>query len=200
MKTTHFIAVCAMAVLASFAVNAQKLKPSGNLSEMSSAKEYKLEFYYDNVQVGKYKDEDDYIAKKVAEYDEKEPGRGEKWKIAWKEDRDARYHVKFEELFNKYLEKPGVTGGRDVESDHVIKVYTTFIEPGFNVGVMRQNAYVSMNLVFVKGGKEVGKLSVEKSPGGTAFGYDFDTGVRISEAYAKAGKEVGAYLAKKVHK
>lgn len=200
MKTTRFIAVCVVAILASFTVYGQKLKPSGNLAELKSAKEYKLEFLYENIQVGKFKDEEDYIAKKVAEYDEKEPGRGDKWKKAWKDDREARYHVKFEELFNKYLEGRGVKGGRDIESGNVIKVYTKFIEPGFNVGVMRQNAYVSMNLVFFKDGKEVGQLSVEKSPGGTAFGYDFDTGVRISEAYAKAGKEVGAYLAKKVHK
>jgi hypothetical protein len=37
-------------------------------------------------------------------------------------------------------------------------------------------------------------------PGRGAMGNDYDTGFRIQEAYAKCGKETGAFLAKKAFK
>ena len=43
-------------------------------------------------------------------------------------------------------------------------------------------------------------MKVLNAPGTTFMGYDFDTGLRISEAYAKAGKEIAGYLAKKAYK
>lgn len=199
MKTMRTIMLCFVAIVASVTVYAQKIKASGNLGDLGSVKEYKFDFIYEDVKVGKFDNEEEYIEKKVAEYNEKEPGSGDKWKVSWKEDRENRYHGKFEELFNDVLAKQGVKGERSIDSENVVKIYTTFIEPGFNVGVMRKNAMVSLKLVFLKGGQEVGTMTVENSPGATALGYDFDTGLRISEAYAKAGKEVGKYLAKKVY-
>jgi hypothetical protein len=38
------------------------------------------------------------------------------------------------------------------------------------------------------------KVSIENSPGREAFGNDFDTGLRIQEAYAKAGKELVYFI------
>lgn len=191
--------VCFVAIVASITVYAQKIKPSGNLGDLSSVKMYKFEFIYDDVKVGKFDNEEDYIEKKVTEYNQKEPGSGDKWKISWKEDRDNRYHGKFEKLFNEVLAKKDVKGGREIDSENVVQIYTTFIEPGFNVGMARRDAMINLKLVFLKGGNEVATLNVDKAPGSMPFGTDFDTGSRIAEAYAKAGKEVAAYLAKKVY-
>ena len=68
-----------------------------------------------------------------------------------------------------------------------------FIEPGFNVGVARKNAFINGEAIFVESANHeniLAKVSIENSPGRDAFGYDFDTGLRIQEAYAKAGKEL----------
>lgn len=196
----RIVAMCFVAMIATITVYGQKITTSGNLGELSSIKDYKFEFLYENVQVGKFKNEDDYIEKKVKEYNDKEPGKGDQWKNAWKEDRETRYHEKFEELFNEVLAKKGVTGKRSSSSDNVVKIYTTFIEPGFNIGVTRRNASINLDLVFLKDGKEVATMKVLNAPGTTFMGYDFDTGLRISEAYAKAGKEIAGYLAKKAYK
>jgi hypothetical protein len=36
-------------------------------------------------------------------------------------------------------------------------------------------------------------------PGQDAMGFDYDTGGRIAESYAKAGKEIGHYLLKNAY-
>jgi hypothetical protein len=42
----------------------------------------------------------------------------------------------------------------------------------------------------------IAKISVERALGRTFGGYDFDTGERISEAYADAAKAIGNFIKK----
>lgn len=78
----------------------------------------------------------------------------------------------------------------------IMNIHTTFIEPGFNVGVMRRPAFINLEVTFTKGEEELVVLSATKAPGADAMGFDFDTGYRISEAYAKAGKSLGKFILK----
>ncbi len=182
---------------------AQKITQKGDLSALKGAKRIQLVYEYDKMRVGKYVNEDQYISERVAQRNEKEPGSGDKWKEAWYDDRERRFEPKFDELFNKYVQKYDLEAGKDY-TDAPIKaiVRTTFTEPGFNVGVMRKPASIDAEIVFVdnKTGKQLGKLTVLKVPGKDAMGYDFDTGVRIQEAYAVLGKSTAKHLAKKVLK
>jgi len=41
------------------------------------------------------------------------------------------------------------------------------------------------------------EMTISNIPGRTAMGGDYDTGLRISEAYAMCGKALGSYLVKK---
>ena len=79
-------------------------------------------------------------------------------------------------------------------------VKTTFTEPGWNAFVMKKPAEVNLEIRIVESGnpdKSLSKMTVTKALGQT-YGYgDLDTGTRIAEAYAKAGKELGKYLYKK---
>jgi hypothetical protein len=43
----------------------------------------------------------------------------------------------------------------------------------------------------------IAKLTVDDCPGRTFGGYDYDTGVRIRESYATAGKGLGKFIRKK---
>ncbi|HNR41472.1 MAG TPA: hypothetical protein PKL65_04510 [Bacteroidales bacterium] len=171
----------------------------GNLGFLKGEKSLLVTFDYSNMAVGKFDREDDYIAKKVEDYNKSEAGKGEKWKEAWKGDRASRYEPKFEQLFNRDAEKTGLTGTRDVtDARFEMNIHTTFTEPGFNIGITRKPAYIDLVITFrnISSGDETAVIEVRNCPGRDALGYDFDTGYRIEEAYAKLGKSLAAFIAK----
>ncbi|MDX2429764.1 MAG: hypothetical protein QNK35_02450 [Bacteroides sp.] len=197
MKTNRFLLVC-MAFLLSSAAFGQKIKiVSGNISDLQGMSELNIEYDYSGLGVGKFDVEADYLDKKVADKNEDEAGSGDLWKQAWFDDRPIRFEPKFEELLNNYA--PVINSGQDVEAEITMLVHTTFIEPGYNVGVSRKPAMINLELIFSRGDEQVLVMTLTKSPGSGAMGYDFDTGYRISEAYAKAGKSLGKYLMGKLY-
>lgn len=203
MKKLFFIT--AFIVFAAFTLQAQKIVvKSGDLGFLKSEKFLKIEYDYNGMAVGKFDDEADYIAKKVTEYNEKEPGRGDTWKEAWIGDRKARFQPKFEELLNKYLEKPGVyVGPENDDAAYTMILKTTFTEPGFNIYITKKPAMVNVEAIFVETGNPENVKAViisKNNPGRTYGSGDYDTGIRISEAYAKCGKELGNFFLKKVYK
>ncbi|MBW8683936.1 hypothetical protein [Chitinophaga rhizophila] len=198
MKLFSGLAIVAAIVLSStLTVDAQKIKlKEGDLSVLKGQTEINTEFTYDAVKVGEFDDENDYIKKKTDEYNKKEAGRGDTWAAAWKADRAARFEPKFDELFS---EASGVKSGKNPKAKYTLIFNTTFVEPGFNVGVMRKNAYVNGEALIVETAdksKVIAKLSVDKAPGRMAFGMDFDTGARITESYAMAGRGLGRFVKK----
>ncbi|MCX2744175.1 hypothetical protein OO013_09880 [Mangrovivirga sp. M17] len=186
------------AFLVSLSAYGQKIKVDGDLDKLTEYSQIKIEYYYEDMSVGKFDNEEEYIEEKVTKYNEDEPGKGDEWKENWYNDRAERYHPKFLELINKYLEKSDVSADHKGEAPVTMKVYTTFTEPGWNVGVMRKSAMIDLRIEFYANNELIAEMEVLKAPGAGAMGYDFDAGLRISEAYAKAGKEVGKYLTKKV--
>lgn len=196
MKTTF---IACLAVFFSTALFAQKIKvSSGNLDFLKGVNTLNVAYDYDNMGVGKYDKEEDYVADKVSDYNAKEAGRGDTWKESWVADREERFEPKFEELINKSLEKQNVSVGGHPDANYTLVLKTTFTEPGFNVGVARKNASINCEAVFVStdSGEELATITITNSPGRGGMGYDFDTGYRIQEAYAKAGKELGRFISK----
>jgi hypothetical protein len=117
-------------LIAGSILNAQKISlKKGNLGFIKGQKSILVTFDYSNMAVGKFDREEEYIAKKVEDYNKSEAGKGDKWKEAWKNDRATRYEPKFEQLFNENASKIGLTGKRDV-SDAQIEMnnHTTFTE------------------------------------------------------------------------
>lgn len=156
-------------------------------------------FDYSGMAVGKFEKEEDYVAQKVADYNKDEAGKGDKWHESWVGDRERRFEPKFEELFNKYGEKEGTSAFTSAtDAKYELNIHTVFTEPGFNVGVMRRPAYIDAIVTFKDraSGEEVAVLKMEKCPGMDAMGYDFDTGVRIQESYAKLGKSLASFIVK----
>lgn len=197
MKTFRIISVMAV-LLISMTSFGQKIKiESGKISALKGMTDLKIEYDYTNLGVGKFDVEADYVEKKVADMNEDEAGTGDKWHEAWLNDRPTRYEPKFEELLADYAEF--INSGQEVESDYIMNVHTTFIEPGYNVGVARKPALINLEISVSKAGDELVKILIIKSPGGGAMGYDFDAGYRIQEAYAKAAKSLGKYLTKNLN-
>ncbi len=77
----------------------------------------------------------------------------------------------------------------DPDAKYTLIVHTTYVEPGFNVGVMRKNAYLNykIDLVETAGKKSVAEIILSNVAGGQFGGFDYDSGTRIAESYAKAG-------------
>lgn len=191
-----------MVALMVMGLNAQKLKTvEGSPNVIKGDKNIAVVFTYDNLKVGKM-EEADYIKREIAEREEKEPGTGEKWAKAWGNDKKDRYPEKFIELFNKFggelFDAKIVPGSSN--SKYTMKVNTSWIEPGFNVGVMRKPALTNQEIVICETSNPdviIHKLTILKSTGTGAAGYDFDAGFRIRESFAKAAKEYAQFIYKK---
>jgi len=193
MKKLAFLLLLGASSIALNAAGPKIKLQSGSLAPLSGVKEVGLVFDYSNMRVGKMS-ESAYVEEKSAKYNAKEAGKGDQWAKAWVNDREARFEPKFIELINKNSKLRSFQKG---ESNAYLKVHTIFTEPGFNVGVARANASVNMNIHVMVGGSEVALISIVGAYGYTYGGFDFDTGTRISEAYAVAGKYLGKFLDKK---
>ena len=185
-----------MAVIMATATNAQRIKlVEGDFSALKSEQKINTEFTYDNMSVGKYDKEADYIADKTADYNKKEAGKGDTWAKAWVSDRKSRFEPKFNDLFAK---SSNMSISTDAKYTLIFK--TTSTEPGFNIGITRKNAEINGEVWIVETAnkeKVIAKATVLRAPGRMAGGFDFDTGERLSEAYEMAGKALGKYIKNK---
>ena len=184
------------AVVFSLSTNAQRIRlVEGDLSALKNEERVNLDFSYDNMRVGKYSKEADYIADKKADYNKKEPGRGDTWEKAWFDDRETRFEPKFIQLFEENSNLKASHDTKDVKYTFIVK--TTFTEPGFNIGITRRNAEINQEVLLVESAnkeKVIAKITIDRAQGRTFAGLDFDTGERLSEAYADSGKAFGRFV------
>ncbi|MDR1980179.1 MAG: hypothetical protein LBQ39_00990 [Tannerellaceae bacterium] len=190
--------LCAMCCVYTASLFSQSIVlTSGTIDFVKKSSVIEFIFTYDDMLVGKMT-EMEYIDKKVGDFNKKEEGRGDSWKRAWLGDRQARFEPKFKELFDKYLEKHDIVAGEE-GADYRIVINTDFTEPGWNVGVMRMNASLDLTCkVFdTASGQPVAVIKVRNCSANNFSGTDFDTGFRIQECYAKAGRELAKFFIKK---
>ena len=182
-------------------IYAQKIAVKwGKIDFLKNEKALTVKFTYNNMRVGSMT-EADYVAKKMNESNSKEVGNGEVWHKMWIGDRSARFEPNFIELFNKYIsEKGGVELTENDGNTYVMTVNTNFTEPGFNVGVARRNASVSLvaSIVDAQTNNVVAVIAIDNSSANSFMGTDFDVAYRIQESYAKAGRELAKFLIKKL--
>lgn len=170
-----------MMVVFSSSIFAQRMKlTNGNLSPLAKETSIQVEFTYDNMKVGKFDKEEEYVKKKKEEYNQKEAGRGDSWALSWVNDLYA---------------------SRSTTAKYTLIVHTIFTEPGWNVGVMRANAQINAVATIVETAdhsRKIAEITIDKALGRDFWGADFDTGMRIQEAYADAGKELGKFIKNKI--
>ena len=165
------------ALLFLFSVNlkAQKIKVTeGSIDAVKSETSLNFEFTYDDMKVGKYDKESEYVARKTEDYNKKEDGKGDTWAKAWVEDRKYRFEPKFTDLFTEYSGKT-----KSAKAKYTLIFHTTFTEPGYNVGISRKNAQIDAVVLIVETANHdnvIAKISVDNALGRTFGGYDFDTG------------------------
>jgi hypothetical protein len=205
MKSSSIAAVAAL-VLTVGTLQAMDVKVvSGDLSTLKGQTLIKVEYSYNNLQVGKGTEEE-FTKKKVTDYNAKVPGKGDRWLESWKNDRERVYQPKFEELFNRMLHdrKSDLKLSPDAkDAKYTLILKTTTMEPGYNVWISRGNAYIDANVEIVETANRnnvVATVAIHKSPGRTWQGDDYQESMRLGEAYAKAGKELGILVFKKAGK
>lgn len=197
MRTLSLILSFVFLLCAGFA-SAQVKMVDGKLDAIKPGSKINTEFTYENMGVGKFKAEEEYVNKKKKEYNEKEAGRGDRWAESWVADRKNRFEPAFNNLLGKHAD---INPGAYPDAQYTLIFNTSFTEPGFNVGVWRSNAYINGTAKIVETknrDKVIAEFTLNKMPGRDVSGYDFDTGERIEEAYAKAGKELGQLMKKKM--
>jgi hypothetical protein len=202
MKKNLMLLFCAV-IIATFSSFSQKVVlKSGSVSALKGQTELNLTFNYDNLSVGKYEVESEYIDKKVADYNSKNPGTGDTWKAAWFNDRPTKYEPKFVETYNKYCGEYKADTGK-TSAQYTLDIHTTFIEPGWNVGVSRQDAIINATITVKETatGNEIAVVDVLNCPTyNSAMGYDFDAAFRIAECYSLLGKTIASYIVKNTKK
>ena len=195
-KITWLIMVCLVFGLSSL-TNAQKIAhKSGSVASLGALSEIRVEYTYDNLTVGKLS-EADYLKKKTDEYNKKEPGKGDQWAKDWVSDRDMKYQPRFQDGFNNFCKMLSVDFKVDPNAAPKFKmvVHTTFTEPGYNIYMTSKSASINAEVtIFDASNAELAKLTITNSPGSGIFEADYDTGTRIQEAYANAGRSLAAYI------
>lgn len=199
MKNTLSIAFI---LLFSTLVYAQKLKiKEGSVKNLKDINEYSLVFEYTDLEIPKYDSEEDFLKEKMDKREEKEAGSGEKFKESWFADRENRYEPKFIESFNKRFKDGAIKVNKGENSKYTMLIKTTLMYAGYNVGVWRQNAKIEATIIIYESSQPDDVLfsgAYTKVEGKGAMGHDYNSGYRISEAYAKLAKEFAKDLKKKI--
>lgn len=195
-----FAALFICCAILSLAAAAQKFSlASGNLSALKGTTKMNVRFDYSDMTVTtKNLPEDQFISQKTAEYNKKEAGKGDTWATAWVADRENRFEPRFIESFQ---DATGIAMGEYPDAPYTLVFHTTHSETGYNIGVSRRNAYIDgvARIVATNNPSEVlAEVKMDNAPGRIFGGFDFDTGTRLQECYAVAGKKLGAFLKKKM--
>lgn len=194
---------CALivAIFISNGLIAQKLKvESGDFAVLTGQKILHVEYDYSHFRVGEFATEQEYVEQKVLEYNEKKPGKGERWKEVWLNDREDLFEPAFEEHFNRILADKGLVlqaGQKDARYTLVVK--TTFVEPGFNAAIAAKDASVDFEFDLVETADRsarVAHIILRKVPGNAD--HRFDRGARLAESYALAAKLLSRHIKKKI--
>jgi len=173
----------------------------GNVAGLKGVTTVNIIYDYSKLGVGAFRNEQDYLKKKEEDY-KKDPAKFEKFKNGWFNARKERFEPRFEEMFNKVGSKIGMTG-KNYATDGVVtlKIETLFIEPGYNIGISKMPSFIDLECTFLdKNGKEIVRYIVKNATGQQAMGFDYDTGSRLVESYAKACKMLMKDVTKRLKK
>ena len=172
----------------------QKVKiTQGSYAALKDIKEYNLEFDYSSLSIPKYNSEEDFLIDKMAKRDDKNPESGEKFKESWFADRENRYEPKFIESFNERFKNREIKVGKDLKTEYTLKIHTTMMWAGYNVGVWRENSKIEATIYVYKNDDPNTVLlaaDFTRVEGGGLSGMDYNSGDRIAQAYGKLAKKL----------
>ncbi len=200
MKKINILFLMGVFLLPGMTMFAQCKLVSGNVSVLKGQSVINLQYDYSRMAVGKFKNSDDYVASRTADMNKKKQGDGDRWAESYKNDRTARFQPMFEKNLNQIVGKFNVTCKENAtDAKYTLIIRTTFTEPGYNIGISRQNAWIKMEVDLVETsnpGTVLASMLMKREDSANMMGYDYDTGGRIQSAYDRGGDHLGAFLVK----
>jgi hypothetical protein len=180
---------------------------NGDVKFLKGQTSLSIKFSYDNMMVGQLT-EDAYITQKTQEQNRMKSGSGDTWAKKWKDDRVQRFEPDFLKWFNSSMKKLGivstsVTG--EASTKYTLLIKTTKVEPGVYVGVstfghdVGQETYINIEADFIESTNPstvLASISVSKVVGAATSFANYDAGLRLTNAYMNAGKNLGSFIVK----
>jgi hypothetical protein len=177
----------------------------GDFGFLKDQKEINIEFDYSNFTMMKEKkSEAQYVEEHKIDLDKKAKGNGNIWQKKWVAAREQIWTPKFLEIGNIVLSKAGkeMNFQEGLQTPYTLIVKTIWIYPGWDAGIMKQEAKVTTNLKFVDSAdksKVLLEINSEEAPG-DQWGSTFSNESRIGEGYAKTAKTLSKMIIKKAFK
>lgn len=213
MKNKFFSLLGFAAVIAVLSTSlAQKPKlVSGSYESISKIKNWHVSMDFGSPEIHKKGSYDKFIDDRVSALNEKEEDFGTEWLVDWNKNIDRKYTTKFCLLMNKYLAK--AKGGKvtvskkEEETQGKIIIRPYWIWLGYSNAMMTNGSKVSSKIYFLDNdGNELLVVDMVESPGNAPFtspppmGFAFNPEgeyARLSESFAKCGKDLAGFLSKK---
>lgn len=198
--------VLALAVLfissISFAQDMDVVK--GDFGFLNGQKEINVVFDYSNMTLMKEnKTEEQYVAERTKDLNDKNKGVGDIWKKKWNASKELIWNPKFLELVNVVLSKKKVDMNFQeglTSAKYTLIVQDIWVFPGWDIGMMKQPAKVSTRLKFVETANNSNvllEITTDKAPG-DQWGSNYSNESRIGEGFAKTGKSLAGTILKKL--
>ncbi len=113
---------------------------------------------------------------------------------------DTAFPRYFINMFNMYKKHVAVADLDGANADYTMIINTTFIEPGYNVGISSKRPEAAMDVSIVakdNPDKVLAKFEITKSPGGSLFGSGYTFKDRVGGCYENAATRLASYFLKK---
>ncbi|KQX08696.1 hypothetical protein [Flavobacterium sp. Root420] len=178
---------------------------NGNFDFLKDQTEINTEFDYSNFTMMKEKKtESQYVEEHKADLDQKAKGNGNIWQKKWIAAKEQIWTPKFLEIANIVLTKAGknLNFQEGLNTPYTLIVQTLWIYPGWDAGIMKQQAKVTTHLKFVETANKSNvllEISSEEAPG-DQWGNNYSNESRIGEGYAKTAKSLSKMILKKASK
>lgn len=209
----NVISICFLAI--TFCVRGQDIAIlEGDLGFFKGQIEIKLQFDYENIAIAGAGTEKEYKQRKIEYLNNKEAGRGDKFERTWNQFRIDYFEPKFTETFIKYSKL--VLNNEAAQYTLIFKAtqfedQALLVPPNEEAKPTNKLALMDGEAWFVEAknpANVLAKISMKKIPGrdyvmrsgsyNSSTMANYDVRVRLSFTYAKAGKELGIYIAEKM--
>lgn len=179
--------------VSAFSLSAQRFEIlEGKLKNVKGITAYNVVFDYEGQKIQGFETEEAFLQDKMKKRENKE-GKAEKFREDWYGDRTKYYEPAFVNYFNKRFEKGEIKVGKDIGAAYTMKIKTTWIYPGYAVGVAAEPAKISAVVTIFETANPsnvVVSIAFDKSIGIEQGQFDFSQGERIAGAYEKLAKNL----------
>lgn len=166
---------------------AQEKVTEGSFKSLAGITSYNVVFDYKDIKVYFFNTEEDFLKDKMAK---REGAKAEEFRKKWFNDREALYEPKFIAYFNERM-KGKVTVAKNPSAQYTILIKTTWLYPGYNVGIGKEEAKISAVITVYETANPANvllKVEYDKSIGIEPTEKSGDPGYRIAGAYEKLAK------------